>query len=273
MKIGLFGGSFDPIHRGHIEPVKEARRLLGLEWVIYLPTAVPPHKPGRRLAPPLARYAMVELALLHEPALEVCAYELTLDRPAYTAETLEHFQRQLPAAELHLLIGGDSFFELPHWVRWRDVVGTARLVVLSRPGWDLAALRREAREPRQAPAAASVTAPGAASTADQGAASAAASRAGSAAASGSALAAAPAAGPPAASPPAPAAEPRSEPAESDRQELAALLASGRVLALDQAPSGVSSTRLREILARGERPPAGWMPDLVVDFVHKYRLYR
>jgi nicotinate-nucleotide adenylyltransferase len=173
--------------------------------VIYLPTAVPPHKPGRLLAPPLARYAMVEMAILGEEGLYASPYELTLDRPAYTAETVEHFQRQLPAAELHLLIGSDSFLELPHWVRWRDVAATARLVVLARPGWD----------PRDLAGI----------------------------------------------------------AEPERRELSALLASDRVRVLEQRPYEVSSTRLRELLARGERPPAGWMPDLVVDFVHKYSLYR
>lgn len=138
MKIGLFGGSFDPIHQGHIEPVRAARRALGLDRVIYLPTAKPPHKPGRSLAPPLARYVMVELALLHEEGLEASPHELTLERPAYTIETLEHFRRELPAAELFLLIGGDSFVDLPHWVRWREIPQVARLVVLARPGWELA---------------------------------------------------------------------------------------------------------------------------------------
>jgi nicotinate-nucleotide adenylyltransferase len=136
MKIGLFGGSFDPIHRGHVEPVRAARRELGLEKVIYLPTASPPHKPGRALAPALARYVMVELALLGEEGLEVSPFELTLDRPAYTIETLEHFRRAMPAAELCLLIGGDSFADLHHWVRFREIPEAARLVVLARPGWD-----------------------------------------------------------------------------------------------------------------------------------------
>ncbi len=221
MKIGLFGGSFDPIHCGHVEPVKQARRQLGLERVIYLPTAVPPHKPARRLAPPLARYAMVELALLHEEGLDVSTYELTLDRPAYTVETLEHFQRELPAAELHLLIGSDSFLELPHWYRWRDVAAAARLVVLSRPGWEAAAIA-QAGETGQGQG----QGPGGAAGGPQ-----------------------------------------------DRRELAALLGSGRVQVVDHRPYEVSSTRLREMLARGERPPAGWMPDLVVDFAHKYSLYR
>jgi nicotinate-nucleotide adenylyltransferase len=137
MKVGLFGGSFDPIHRGHIEPVREARRLLGLERVIYLPTATPPHKPRQALAPAQARYAMVELALLDEEGLYVSAHELTPDRPAYTVETLEHFRREMPEAELHLLIGGDSFADLHHWVRWPEIAAAARLVVLARPGWDL----------------------------------------------------------------------------------------------------------------------------------------
>lgn len=137
MKIGLFGGSFDPIHRGHIEPVREARRLLGLDRVIYLPTATPPHKPRRALAPAHARYAMVELALLDEEGLYVSAHELTPDRPAYTVDTLEHFRREMPDSELHLLIGGDSFADLHHWVRWPEIAAAARLVVLARPGWDL----------------------------------------------------------------------------------------------------------------------------------------
>jgi len=136
MKIGLFGGSFDPIHRGHVEPVRAARRALGLDRVIYLPTAQPPHKPDRSLAPALCRYAMVELALLDEAGLEVSGFELTLGRPAYTIETLEHFRRELPDAELHLLIGGDSFADLPHWVRFREIAELARLVVLTRPGWE-----------------------------------------------------------------------------------------------------------------------------------------
>lgn len=245
MKVGLFGGSFDPIHCGHLEPVKEARRLLGLERVIYLPTAIPPHKPGRRLAPPLARYAMVEMAILAEEGLFASPYELTLDRPAYTAETLEHFQRELPAAELHLLIGSDSFFELPHWVRWRDIAAAARLVVLARPGWDLAGLA----EISESSESSEISESSGSSESSESSETAEPGRAGSQ-------------------------TDRSQgPQRQERRELSALLASDRVRVLDQRPYEVSSTRLRELLARGERPPDGWMPDLVVDFVHKYRLYR
>ncbi|HEV7671327.1 MAG TPA: nicotinate (nicotinamide) nucleotide adenylyltransferase [Thermoanaerobaculia bacterium] len=137
MKIGLFGGSFDPIHAGHVETVRAARQALGLERVIYLPTAQPPHKPGRRLAPALARYAMVELALLAEEGLYASPFELTFGRPAYTIDSLEHFRRIYPDAEIHLLIGADSFLELEAWWRWREIVEAAHLIVLARPGAEL----------------------------------------------------------------------------------------------------------------------------------------
>ena len=143
MKIGLFGGSFDPIHSGHLQPVQAARRLLGLERVIFLPTADPPHKPGRQIAPAFARYAMVELALLGEAGLYASALELTPGRPAYTIDSVEAFQRAEPGAAIHLLIGSDSFAELPTWRRWRELIVAARLVVLVRPGWALAAIRDE----------------------------------------------------------------------------------------------------------------------------------
>lgn len=200
MKLGLFGGSFDPIHQGHVLPVREARRALGLDRVLYLVTAKPPHKPRRALAPPHARYAMVEMALLGEEGLYASPYELMLDRPAYTAETLEHFRQTEPGTDLHLLIGGDSFADLHRWYRWRDIAAAARLVVLTRPGWELA--------PRAL-----------------------------------------------------------------HPDLAALAATDRVVFLRQPPVDISSTRLRELFARGEQPPAGQVSDLVVRYVHKYGLYR
>jgi nicotinate-nucleotide adenylyltransferase len=133
-KLGLFGGSFDPIHYGHILPVRAAKEALGLDRVVYLPTAKPPHK-GARVATPLQRWAMVELALLDQDGLDASPLELTPE-PAYTIETLEHFAQAEPGAQLHLLIGGDSFADLPHWRRWRELFALARVVVLVRPGWE-----------------------------------------------------------------------------------------------------------------------------------------
>ena len=143
MRLGLFGGSFDPVHSGHLLPVIEARETLGLDRVIYLPTARPPHKPGRQFAPSHARYSMVELALIDEPDLQVSALEWTPGRIAFTVDTLEHFARQESGAELFLLIGGDSFAALETWKRWRDIVDLAELVVLVRPGWQIDRRRDE----------------------------------------------------------------------------------------------------------------------------------
>lgn len=200
MKIGLFGGSFDPIHSGHLETVRAAREALDLERVLYLPTAQPPHKPGRRLAPALARYAMVELALLAEEGLYASSFELTFGRPAYTIDSLEHFRRTEPEAELYLLIGGDSFLELEAWWRWREIAEAARLVVLARPGSEL-------------------------------------------------------------------------PREKISPALSELLDSGRARVLSERTVDLSSTQLREMLGRGEEPPIAALHPLVLDYIHKYRLYR
>ncbi len=134
MKIGVFGGSFDPFHFGHLWPVREARRRLGLDRVLYLPTASPPHKPKGQVAPAWSRFAMVELALLGEPDMRVSPIELTPGRPAYTVDSLARLGREHPGDELWLILGGDNFAQLPTWKSWRRLPRLARLAVLVRPG-------------------------------------------------------------------------------------------------------------------------------------------
>ena len=137
MKIGLYGGSFDPVHCGHIEPILVARRQLGLDRVIYLPTADPPHKPDRVMAPAHARFAMVELALLDQPGLFVSPLELTPGKPAYSVDSAEHFAGEYPGSELFLILGGDSYRQLDTWHRWRDLVSICVPAILVRPGWEI----------------------------------------------------------------------------------------------------------------------------------------
>lgn len=136
MRIGLFGGAFDPIHAGHVAPVQAARRALGLDRVLYLPTAHPPHKADRDLVAPHHRYTMVELALLDEPGLFASPFEMRATGPSYTIDTVEHFRRLLVDEELFLVVGADAWNGLPSWRRWRDLVDAVELVVLARPGWD-----------------------------------------------------------------------------------------------------------------------------------------
>ncbi len=134
MRVALFGGSFDPVHRGHLDPVRQARAALGLERVIYLPTAHPPHKSARQ-ASPHERFAMVELALLGEEGLYASPFELR-DEICYTVDTVEHFRRQLPKAGLVLLIGADSWAAFRTWRNWQRILILAELAVMVRPGWE-----------------------------------------------------------------------------------------------------------------------------------------
>lgn len=136
MKLGLYGGSFDPIHAGHVEPIRAARQQLALERVVYLPTARPPHKPGRELTGALHRFAMVELALLDQPELVVSPFELTPGSTAYTVETVRHFRARHPEDELYLLIGADSLARLDTYYEWEEIIASVRLGVLVRPGWE-----------------------------------------------------------------------------------------------------------------------------------------
>ena len=134
-RIGLFGGSFDPIHRGHVEPVLEAARALALDRVLYLPTARPPHKQGPRYASALSRLAMVELALLDHDHLLVDPLELG-EQVHYTIDTVRTLQEREPGVYF-LFLGADSLLEFDQWRAWRDIAAACELVVLRRPGFPL----------------------------------------------------------------------------------------------------------------------------------------
>lgn len=135
-RIALYGGSFDPVHWGHVWPVLAAREMASLDQVIYLPTAEPPHKVSQRFAAASVRFAMVELALLDQPALVVSDYEMR-QGVAYTVETLEYFRQTRPDDELHLLIGLDSWRELETWRRYEELPELATILVMTRPGQEL----------------------------------------------------------------------------------------------------------------------------------------
>jgi len=135
-RVGLYGGTFDPIHRGHIDPVQAAIGQLGLERVDYLPTAKPPHKRGRRTASAWRRFSMVELALLELEACRVSSFEMG-DHEAFTIDTVERYRRVEPGARLFLLIGADSFRQLHTWRRGDELAGALDLAVLTRPGFAL----------------------------------------------------------------------------------------------------------------------------------------
>jgi nicotinate-nucleotide adenylyltransferase len=145
-KTALFGGSFDPIHLGHLILARSVAEQLGLDRVIFLPSATPPHKEASELTPAVHRAAMVRLAVDGEPLFDVSDYDLTRDGPTYTVQTVAYFQEQLGSATvLHWIIGSDSLAELASWYQVGELVERCRVITAARPGWekpDLAVLHR-----------------------------------------------------------------------------------------------------------------------------------
>ncbi len=124
MRLGLFGGSFDPVHYGHLLLAETCREQAELDAVWFVPAAVPPHKTRKELAPDKARVEMLELALAGDPRFVVSAIELERGGVSYTIDTLTTIHEQQPEAELYFLMGADSLRELP---TWRDPAGICRL--------------------------------------------------------------------------------------------------------------------------------------------------
>ncbi len=148
--LGLFGGTFDPIHLGHLRLAETAREALGLERVRFIPAGQPPHRatPGASGAD---RLAMARLATADNPGFEVDAAEVDAAQASFTILTLERLRTELgPARPLVLLLGVDAFLGLPTWRRWTELFDFAHLAVASRPGYTL-------DEARLAPALAALT--------------------------------------------------------------------------------------------------------------------
>ena len=131
--LGIFGGTFDPVHCGHVALARELRTGLVLSAVRFVPAGDPPHR-GRPMAAAQHRLAMVELAIAGEPGLEVDAREVRAARRSYTVLTLEELRDEDPTRTLALIVGADTFLGLPTWHRWREIFALAHVVVVPRPG-------------------------------------------------------------------------------------------------------------------------------------------
>ena len=134
MRLGLFGGSFDPVHYGHLLLAECCREQCRLDAVWFLPAAVPPHKLDRELTPAARRIEMLELAIAGNPALAVCRYETDRGGVNYTVDTLAHFRDEDPCRDLFFLLGADMLLDLPRWRNAAEVCKLAVPVVVRRPG-------------------------------------------------------------------------------------------------------------------------------------------
>ncbi|POZ61266.1 nicotinate-nucleotide adenylyltransferase [Chromobacterium alticapitis] len=150
-RIGVFGGTFDPIHHAHLRMARAFAAELQLDEVRLIPAGQPYHRDRGPHASPAQRLDMVRLAIAGDAALSADAREVRRDRPAYTVDTLRELRAELgDKAELWFLIGGDSLAALDRWKDWRELFPLANLAVAMRPGFDPAALPPVIRQEWQA---------------------------------------------------------------------------------------------------------------------------
>ena len=132
MKTGLYGGTFDPLHNGHLKVAQSAKNLLQLDRIIFIPAGDPPHKTNQNITDKKHRLSMVSLACKAEGA-QVSDWELLKKEKSYSIETIRHFKELYPEDELFFIIGADSFRDLPSWWHYRELMELCSLVVVSRP--------------------------------------------------------------------------------------------------------------------------------------------
>ena len=135
MRLGLFGGTFDPVHLGHLVLAEQCREACGLDRVWFVVAGSPPHKPGERTAVG-HRLEMARIAVAGHPAFEVSDVEARRPGPHYSVETLGQVHRDRPGDDLFFLIGADSLADLPFWRHPEGIARLATLVVVNRPGID-----------------------------------------------------------------------------------------------------------------------------------------
>jgi len=137
-RLGVFGGTFDPVHTGHLVIARGVVEHCALDRLLFVPSARPPHKQGHAIAPPDDRFRMAELAARHDPRLEVSDIEINRPGLSYTVDTLEELQRIYGASSrLYLVIGADSLLEIDTWHAPDRVFDLATVVTVPRPGKDL----------------------------------------------------------------------------------------------------------------------------------------
>ena len=140
-RIGILGGTLDPIHCGHLAAAAAARDAFGLAVVLLLPSRIPPHRAVQPLASPFHRFAMAALAVSGLPGLVASDDELRLEGPSYTADTLDRLRaRGYAPSQIYFITGADAFADIATWKRYPEVLQLANFVVVSRPGHSIDAL-------------------------------------------------------------------------------------------------------------------------------------
>ena len=136
-KIGLFGGTFNPIHLGHLRSAEEIRESFELGQVIFIPASSPPHKDKDDILPASQRAQMVRLAIADNPRFAFSEVELRRPGKSYSVETITHFRRQFgPDTELYFILGLDAFLEINTWKEYAALFALCHFIVMTRPGFE-----------------------------------------------------------------------------------------------------------------------------------------
>ena len=136
-RIALYGGTFDPVHTGHLEIARRVTELFEIEKLIFIPAQMAPHKMGRPVTEPIHRYAMLALATQNDPRLVISTFELDHPDRRYTVETLDYFRRlHGDACELFFIMGADSWSEITTWREWERLLKMTNHIVVTRPGYE-----------------------------------------------------------------------------------------------------------------------------------------
>jgi len=135
-RVGIMGGTFDPIHNGHLVTAEEARVQFGLAEVIFVPNRHPPHKEPREVTAPEHRYLMTFLATVTNPAFTVSRVEIDREGPSYTIDTIEEFRRRLPGDRLYYITGADAILQVlrGEWEDAERLLGLCDFIAATRPG-------------------------------------------------------------------------------------------------------------------------------------------
>src|SRR5215217_4543712 len=136
-RIALYGGTFDPVHAGHLEVARRVSQLFEIEKVLFIPAQMAPHKIGRSVTEPIHRYAMLALATQEDAQLSISTFELDAPDRRYTVDTVGHFQRALgDSTELFFIMGADSWSEITTWREWERLLSMTNHIVVTRPGYE-----------------------------------------------------------------------------------------------------------------------------------------
>lgn len=148
VNIGLMGGTFDPIHMGHLVTAEEARQQFSLDYVVFIPAGLPPHKEIENVSAPEHRFLMTNLAVMSNPYFIVSRLEVDRKEPSYTVDTVSYFSRREPAGTtLYFITGADAILEILTWKDYEKLLNLCTFIAVSRPGYSLEQLWENAGRP------------------------------------------------------------------------------------------------------------------------------